>query len=1087
VAADKEAVPYWRKCELAWAAALSASNHMVTRLMDAVGNQAGTPAPLITVGDASYRAPDLMSTRAGASAFWEVKFRSRSDVDPHTGMSEYWMPYAAAADYHYVHAKSGSPVWVVLFDASSAGDGTRWLRSSIVDIVGVGRREMRTTAAGEIVDALVWPASSMEVIVGPRMELDLAKSPVLPEEGAQPPVPLSTLAPIERKLRRPPKVAPEPDARVPAGVYDVLRHNAQVGLDVLRQQLGIPTYPRYSVLRIGLEGLDLDEVLGLMRYGIRVFLVTSTRPAIEFDTDRLKAFEEARLLEWAVVPDLLGVAGWWVDGRGLKQAPPLVAEVLEAADRSGGFNLGQYRIVHAEHAADVLVTAGAGTGKTETMSERLVFLLATNILREDTDEAGRLFDLRLDEIALITFTREAAAEMRRRIARTLMLRQRLCDRCVLPATPWLMQLSSTDIDTIHSYAKKIIQRDGSVVDLSPGFGVSAQTMQFRRLVQIALSEHLDGLYLGADVKDVPPEFEFVRFIEELWSHLGSNGLSPLQLVADMKGREADWGELPGDLDGKVALVIRQVIADVASRFRETCLDAQKIPISELVPTATAVLKRVSGGMRRPPRYVFVDEFQDTDAEQMDMVLGLRRHAGSRLFVVGDEKQGIYRFRGAQGSALREVAARLAGLGMAPFAEFGLIKNFRSGSQLLDSLHPWFSEWGARHLLEYPAAARLVSGSTGPDGSSAVVRTMAKTDREEESITVDTVKGWLESAPHSTIAVLCRRNAEAIGFQQALRKEGIPCELRVGGHFFQTPAVVEARVFLEAVLNPDDDAALLELCETRWFGGLASVQAPADLSADERTGWGESLPAMLSWRDRLASLSDSGSFERSDLDAMRVRVRGLARLLQLRPTLAWLVECSAMLQPKSCRLPGDVDDVELHRYQRCLDHLIAQMDSAFADAPISPYLVLSWLRLQIATNTGEDEPPPDGDSSTKVTALTVHKAKGLEFDFVIMPHLSTPFGAARDRNEIAVVGLPDGSARLLWRWRTGSSAERTNVAEADRALWSAERAEIVREEARLLYVAMTRARQELVLLERGSIPGTAPRSWGDLVKVVAGHE
>lgn len=1086
MAADGEAIPYWRQCELAWAASLGARGYVVTRLMDAVGNEKGTAAPLIRIGEVSYRAPDVLTMLAGVSAYWEVKFRSRSEVDPHTGRAEYWMAYSAALDYHQVHTRSGSPVWVVLFDASSAGDGTLWRQASILSLFDEGRREQRTTAAGETVDALIWPASCMAVTVGPRIDLDLSKAPVLPEETDAPPLPVSVLAPIERQIRRPAKGSAHRANEVPAGVYDVLRRDSQVGLDVLRQQLGIPVYPRYSVLRIGLDGLDVDEVLGLVRYGIRLFLVSSSRPPTELDGDRLTTLVEARLVEWAVVPDLRGVEGWWVDGRGVSVAPQAAQDVLEAADKAGDFNLGQFHIVHADHADDVLVTAGAGTGKTETMSERLVYLLATNSLRSDTEESHHPFDLRLDEIALITFTREAAAEMRRRIAKTLMLRQRLCDRCVLPATPWLMQLSSTDIDTIHSYAKKIIQRDGAVVGLSPGFGVGAQTMQFRRLVQQSISGHLESLYRGDDAKSVPPEFEFVQFIEELWNRLGSNGLSPLELVAGVKGLSADWGALPGGLDGRIAAVCKAVIDDVAQQFRVTCLDAQRIPISELVPTATAVLAKAAGSLRRAPRYVFVDEFQDTDAEQMDMVLGLRRHAGSRLFVVGDEKQGIYRFRGAQGSAFRELLRRVRAEKMSAFREFGLMKNFRSGRRLLDSLHPWFEAWGSSNYLEYPKDARLVPGLLGDDSSAAAVRVAARTNAEQESITVQRVTAWLEKSPSSTIAVLCRRNGEAMRFQKALRGAGVPCELSVGGHFFQTRAVIEMRALLEAVLNPDDDAALLELCETRWFSGLASVQAPSGLSPEERAQWGETLPPMLTWRDRLASSHASGNFDRSDLDAMRRRVCGLARLLQLRPTLAWMVEVTAMLQPKVCRLPSDVDDVEVHRYQRCLDHLIALTDNAFADAPISPHIVLSWLRLQIATNNSDDEPPPPSDSPTKVTALTVHKAKGLEYDYVIMPCLTTPFGAVDKHNEIAIIGQSNGGARLLWKWKPRSGSPRTNVLPADANLWHAERQEIVREEARLLYVAMTRARKELVILESKAVSNGPPNTWGDLVKGVSSH-
>lgn len=85
--------------------------------------------------------------------------------------------------------------------------------------------------------------------------------------------------------------------------------------------------------------------------------------------------------------------------------------------------------------------------------------------------------------------------------------------------------------------------------------------------------------------------------------------------------------------------------EVAARFRELCLQNQSIPASELVSFALATMRSKDRPRVREPRYLFVDEFQDTDALQMDLILEVSTRLGARLFVVGDAKQGIYRFRG----------------------------------------------------------------------------------------------------------------------------------------------------------------------------------------------------------------------------------------------------------------------------------------------------------------------------------------------------------------------------------------------------------------------------------------------------------
>jgi len=1090
MAADGQDLPKWRRCELAWMAHLAGAGQAVMRLADADHNAVGAAAPLMQVGDRRLRAPDIEATNAGVSTFWEVKYRTRPDVNPETGRSEFWMDVAAFSDYRTVRAATHKEVRVILFNGS-APVGENWLTATIEDLESDGRRDHRVLADGEVVDAWIWPADRMVLIDGPSIDFgSKTDDPVFPVDAEEEVIPPVLLFELERNLRgRPSKLAQDPGADRPplhAGITDVLLRDAQTALDVFRRSLGIPRLPRYSVLRVGLDDLDLDEVLDLLRYGIRVFLITAEAAVPDMPTERLEAFRQARLLEWAVVPDLCGAEGWYVDGHGTGDPDSAIRRVLQGADDCGEINLGQYLIVHADPTADVLVTAGAGTGKTETMSERIVFLLATGTTRADPAERKHVSDLRLDDIALMTFTRESAAEMRRRIGLTLMLRQRICDRCALPAIAWLMQLSGTDVDTIHTLSKKILQRDGAAIGFGPGFSVGQQTMEFRRLVDRALSPHIERM-LASDISDdVPPVHEFERFVREIWDKLAGNGLSPLSLGGRSRERQAEWGDPPDGVEGQIAEALESVVGAVADAFGRVCADNQTVPVSELVPGAIAAVGAAGPQMRRKPRYLFIDEFQDTDAEQMDLVLELRRQAGTRLFVVGDEKQGIYRFRGAQGNAFTELRTRMSMTALPGLHEFGLTRNFRSGRMLLDSLHAWFAPWGEAGFLAYDLKSRLRdAGPKAGDSLPAAVVEHAK--RREVAALIPIVREWLAVDPGGSIALLCRHNRDAHDFRAALRKERIPCELRVGGEFFRSPAAREARVLLEAVLDPDDDAAILELCETRWFGGLTSLAVPEGMPEEIRAAWGLAIPEVIAWGTRVASLAEDGNFERGDLELIRNRVRSLAAMLQRRPTLAWLIECDGLLGPSSCRLPGEPDDVELHRYRRCLDHLISVMDGAFADSAISPHRILEWLRIQIATNRSEDEPaPPIEGAAARVTALTVHKAKGLEYDRVAVPRTWAWFGPPKNQSDIAIVGMGDGRARLIYKWRPRSKVKGfdggfTNVARADRALWDEERHELVAEEARLLYVAMTRARKELkVFVTRGVDRADPPDTWADLI-------
>lgn len=1083
---DTPETPLWRKCENAWAAYLAASGHLVTKLADAHGRDGEVEAPLMQMGANLFRAPDLSAQKAGVTEYWEVKQRAAAMINRVTGESEYWVANAAFQDYYAIAKISGAKVWIILRDSEIWSSTRKWLQADVVAIFNAGHQGIRRDADGEEISAWIWPSSAMKLVDGPEVDGSIADAPLLVREGNQDGIRADVLELIEKELRSPRAQPAEAVPGAKAGVVDLLRENSRLGLEVLRRSLGIPDAPRYSVMRVGLGGQDLNEILGLVRYGIRVFLIAETEPKFGIEGDRIEAYKASRLLEWAVIPGADKIAAWVVDGAIEESVRAFVSRA--ASDQP--FNYHQYVIVHSSHLDHAFVRAGAGTGKTATMAERIMFLLATSSLHADPKDESLVYNLRLDEIVLVTFTREAAREMRTRIATTLMLRQRLCDKCVLPTIAWLMELSSTEIETIHTYAKKLIQRDGSSVGLGPGFAVGELTMEFRREVKIALSPLLDAIFVSQssqDVDNVPAAYQFEKFIETLWEKLSGNGLSPLAIGDPGARTRVVWGTPPDGLEGQVADAVRRVVEAVAKTFSDVCQRNQTIPVSELVAIAARAVSAAQQ-LRRVPRYLFVDEFQDTDSEQIQMVLAVCARANSSLFAVGDVKQGIYRFRGASGNAFDQLKALAVARGL-KLREYTLTQNFRSGKTLLGDLHPYFHEWGQAKYLEYAAQDRLEAARAAGRSRRVSLTTVAWT--AVDGYVVDKVRTWLREFPEKNekIAVLCRNNYEAYKFMKALRASRISCEVRTRGDFFRSDAVAELRVFLEAILNPADDAALSELCATRWFAGLATIAMPPDLNQIldpandiQQRAWANPLPPISTWAERFGSVTNGGRFDRADLELVRARVASLARLLEIKPVLGWLMDCNKWMQPRNTMLPGEDpgDTEERLRYGRCFDHLITLLDENFADAPISPYRLLEWLRIKIATDTREDEPDPTEESDTRVTVLTVHKAKGLQYHCVLIPGSANKFVKADGRPEEFAFVSQDGSARVLWKWRSARSRF-SNVRPSESGLWSQEDIERVREETRLLYVAMTRAREvlDIVVTSRGN-GGALPNSWADLL-------
>lgn len=1079
----------WRRCEIAWSAWLQSESYVVTHLGEAVGNTAGTQAPLMSVGGKRRRAPDIQTMKAGASEYWEVKFRARSEVDPLTGERVHWIGRSAFADYLAIADATRCKVWLVVYEAATATHPGRWLRAEIHELQRQGHHGKRFGRGGQELDAWIWSTSSMEVISGPIVDLNQTSVDLLPEEGEGDALVPAALQPVERRLR----LSSSTDEAKPLPPSEnadrLLREDPVIALDVLRRSLGIPALPRYSVLRVGLRGIEINDLLGLLQYGIRLFLICEKDVASSLASIEVKAFRESRMLEVAVAPSLDELdACWVVDGAFPPKVSRGLQKALDAADEAGGLNFQQFCIVHARTDSDLLVTAGAGTGKTETMSERVIFLLATsrNEAAEWQGRTSRPFDLRADDIVLVTFTRDAALEMRQRIGRALLLRQRLCRRSVLPALAWLMQLSGADITTIHTYAKRLLQAGGAVVGVTPEFSVSRQTMAFRAIMSNSLSPHLAEMHHEYP-NDVPAAHVWQRHIQAVWDTLENNGvqlMSPAnswQVIPDLQ-----WGKASADgVQAVVEQTTRTVLNEVAVRFRDYCIENQSVPTSELVPFALEVIKNGENPRVRRPKYLFVDEFQDTDSVQMDLLLEVRARLDAKLFVVGDAKQGIYRFRGAEGNAFEELHSRIRARQLHSLAHHSLSRNFRSGRRLLDSLHPYFAAWSSRQLLTYGAEDKLRPQALSPDPSREIEKSQVSF-RRIEAQAAQQVVGWRSESSGATIAILCRQNWQALKVRSAVQEAGEACELLVGGSFYTSPAVRELHVLLRAIAQPQDDAALLQLCETRWAAGILRGQPPFGISDPEV--WGGEVPALTGWRDRLSSLALSESIDKSDLEPLRRRLLSISSLLNIMPVMALIVECARAFVPEVSQVGEVDDDSERNRYVRCFDHLLTLLDTNLKDGPMSLQRVLSWIELQIATNRTEDEPVEWDALKGKTIALTVHKAKGLEFDHVLVPYTATKFTTPKgQQTRAAVLRPPNSPPRVIWQWKggTGQAAKFTNVSsEESDTLWGDDDRETVREETRLLYVALTRAKTRLHVY----LPYSTERrregfaTWADLLTV-----
>jgi ATP-dependent exoDNAse (exonuclease V) beta subunit len=467
------------------------------------------------------------------------------------------------------------------------------------------------------------------------------------------------------------------------------------------------------------------------------------------------------------------------------------------------------------------------------------------------------------------------------------------------------------------------------------------------------------------------------------------------------------------------------------------------------------------------RHVLVDEFQDTSWSQYDLLAGLtagwQPGDGRTLFVVGDPMQSIYRFRKAEvGLYMR---AWHDGIGPVALERLVLAVNFRSTGAIVR----WFNEAFAQVLPDKEDLASgavpfspSVADSDAPEGVVPQVHALASTDRAAEArLMAGLVRQALTENPGGEVALLVRSRAHLAEIAPALKDAGIPfqaIEIEALGH---RPVVQDLLALTRALVHPADRVAWLSVLRAPWCGLTL-----ADLDALAGPDRGAALWTLMNDAAVLARLSGDGKQRLTRVRdalgaALAARRRGpLARWIEG----AWL----ALGGPACARDSTDLEDA------RVFFKLLEALEEG-GDLPALEALAERVAKLYALPDAGAD--------AARVQLMTIHKAKGLQFDTVILPGLGYP--PRRDDPKLLLwlerprilpppaAGEKNISPLSSWeRVRERGEADlllapiREAAAAEDRIYEYVKALEFAKEEheaARLLYVAATRARSRLHLV------------------------
>ncbi len=703
--------------------------------------------------------------------------------------------------------------------------------------------------------------------------------------------------------------------------------------------------------------------------------------------------------------------------------PELVSEQgAGLAALLGGLNPDQRRAVTHEE-GPLLVVAGAGTGKTQVITRRIAWLVATRRARPS-------------EILALTFTDKAAEEMAVRV-----------DQLV----PY--GYTDTAISTFHAFGDGLIRQYA----LELGLPTDVRVLT-RPEVVIFLREHLFEFELDA-YRPLGDPTRFLAALATLFSRCKDEDISPAayrEFADRVSAEAAHVAEAAGivreaipeaDRTASDRAVEEAKRQDELARAYATyqsllaangCIDfGDQVALAlRLVRESAAARAEIAGRFR----YILVDEFQDTNRAQAELV-GLLAEPHRNVTVVGDDDQAIYAFRGAAvdnilGFRERYRSARTV----------VLRRNYRSKAPILDAAYR-LVRFNDPERLEVRAGVskRLRAERADPGAAAVRLEAFATASDEADWIVAEIGRRIAAGARPRDHAVLVRANGHADPFLRALNLAGIPWRFSGTSGLYARPEIRLLLAFLRVVAEPGSSVDLYALATSEVYG-LGGEDLTAIVNMARRRN--RSIREILEELDRQPGILRVGPETRATSARLVADLRRYGEIAHERPAgelLYGFLRGSGLL----ARLAGTdtvAAEEALGNIARFFE-IVRSQSALLAD----DRAIFIARHLQTLVEAGDDPATAELDPDTDAVAvLTVHKAKGLEFPVVFLPGMVAGRFPLNGRGD--ALALPAGLGR--------GAPPTPELALA--------------EERRLCYVAMTRARDELILSHAADYGGSRAR-------------
>lgn len=708
-----------------------------------------------------------------------------------------------------------------------------------------------------------------------------------------------------------------------------------------------------------------------------------------------------------------------------------------------------------------LIVAGAGTGKTTVMTARVMWLILTGQVSPE-------------RILGLTFTNKAADELKHRVRKYL---GEVTN--VVRDKNESVDIGEPVITTYNAFGSRLLKEHALRIGLEPDARIVVDALRYQLAFRAVAHTSLDIAGVGYNSREVTRDL--VKFDEQM-----SNYFIDPETIIEGESKLVEKYQPHIDSNDDLGRMVqgaqqRILLAKLLREYRLLKIENDVIDYSDQVRLAAQAAidsESMRQNLRDEFQVVLLDEYQDTSIAQKILLLNLFG-AGHPVMAVGDPCQGIYRWRGAEITNMDSFCHEFVKSDGSAATQLKLTLNRRSVQKILNAANQISGDLRRLH----PIIDQLVSTNKDVNAGSVMTAVHLKHDDEIEWLCQNVIAQGKERA-WKDIAVLTRTNAPIAKIIAALEKHGVPIQVADAQSLFELPEVREVICYLQVLADPAENVALARIMAgPRWRIGQRDL-AIIGKFAQELSGFkdDESDLELADQLDRIVASSDGServslldAIEQAELIQDRLSPEALARVnalaQELRGLRKYIFEPVIDLVSRIIRVTGLSVEALVQKTEYGVTHfdrlsMLLDLAGGFKDldGQSTLHAFVAYISDSDRYNISvESELPSTTDA---VTVMTIHKAKGLEYPVVFLPHWTNDvFPTTRAKGDTYWFSNPPNVPHTYIPSRYHDPiSDLPGVAEnfKDDLATHKEivKAEMLQDEMRLAYVAITRAGKHL---------------------------